>query len=162
MEQEAYLRAKGIQPLILVDLDSTIAEFRWPGIDDYDPFVIGLPITGAREMMKELCRIAIVKVTTSRFSFVKSSERTLLRDRILLWLDEYNFPADVKVQMDGMPFHIVYIGDETINPWSDGHLKLGVRNIILNATKLVQHYEKEQFSQSEYLSHLDEDRSVIS
>ncbi len=107
------------QPKILLDFDNTISSFKWPGIDSYDAYSLGLPLVGAKELVEGLVKIGTVVIHTQRMNFealrVKHPARERLRHKIQTWLKDHEFPM-VDVLLHPHPFCVVYIGDETLNP----------------------------------------------
>lgn len=115
-----YKYIMGDQPLVLLDLDGTLADFVWPGLDLYDPYEIGLPLPGALTFCWELIKVAKVAVTTTRLNFWPLTDHETsarrLQETILKWLKIHSFPSEMAVLLDALPPHVVYIGDSTLRP----------------------------------------------
>ena len=122
---EAYVRLAELsaQPMILLDLDGTLAEFVWPGVSAYDPYRIGPPRIGARELTHELAKLGTLAVLTQRMTFWSLDSKVCpttsvnaLADTIRAWLTRHGFPPMRVLPSHYVPpFHVAHVGDSLVD-----------------------------------------------
>ncbi len=119
--QEARYHADArtvLQPLIYVDLDNTLAKFDWPGIENYDPLVIGPPLPHARQLLEQLCKLGTVRIHTVRLSFKSlmptQSPYLKLKEAVQAWLQKHDLPL-VELEEFPHPFCVAYVGNDAIS-----------------------------------------------
>ena len=150
LDREHYDRLADmpIQPLILLDFDNTIADFFWPGVDHYDPYSLGPPLPGARELVVGLVELGTVRIHTQRMTFEslrnKFPARERLRHTIQTWLKANDFPV-LDVLLYPHPFCVVYIGDETFNPEN----YLNPQGLLLEVGRKCKAFKKDKEQDNE-------------
>ena len=118
------------RPLVLIDLDSTLASFSWNGVQNYRPDEVGDPIVGMPEMCRQLVDLGFVlELFTARFNIVSwwlpLEDRTIgtheIRSAIRHWLNMNGFPKEITFSSP-QNFHaqkrnaLVVIDDNCVNP----------------------------------------------
>lgn len=94
-----------------VDLDGTLAKYdTWKGLD-----VIGDPIEGAQDFVRDLLKYRKVLIYTTRMNVDSHKHsKEVLKNKILAWLKKNGFPKVEVYSGDGKPLCAEFIDDKAL------------------------------------------------
>ena len=98
-----------MKPPICIDLDGVLA--RWEG--SFDPLEFGSMVPGADQFVKELSKMFVIIIHTSRMAneVAYPYGGQYIKERIKDWLDQNEIPYDQIWGECGKPVGVMYIDD---------------------------------------------------